>query len=51
MTSLSNNNKDKIKLVWVNNKSMIDILNNKLKNNKKELQKKKKIFKAYSFDH
>ena len=51
VTSLSNNNKNKIQLVWVNNENMLELLNKKLKDTKKKFIKKKKLFKAYTFDN
>ena len=51
VTSLSNNNKNKIELVWVNNKTMIELLNEKLEDKKKKFIRKKKLFKAYTFDN
>jgi hypothetical protein len=49
VTSLSNNNKNKIQLVWVNNKNMMELLNERLEDKKKNFIKKKKLFKAYTF--
>mgnify|MGYP003327891828 FL=1 len=51
VTSLSNNNKNKIQLVWVNNKNMMEVLNERLEDKKKNFIKKKKLFKAYTFDN
>ena len=51
VTSLSNNNRNKIQLVWVNNKSMMELLNERLEDKKKNFIKKKKLFKAYTFDN
>jgi hypothetical protein len=51
VSSLSNNNKNKIQLVWVNNKNMMEVLNERLEDKKKKFIKKKKLFKAYTFDN
>ena len=51
ITSLSDNNKNRIQLVWVNNKNMMVALNEKLEDKKKKFIKKKKLFKAYTFDN
>ena len=48
---LLDNNKNKIQLVWVNNKNMMVALNEKLEDKKKKFIKKKKLFKAYTFDN
>ena len=51
VTILSNNNKKKLQLVWVNNENMVELLNEKLEDKKKKFIKKKKLFKAYTFDN
>ena len=43
VSSLSNNNKNKIQLVWVNNKNMMEVLNERLED-KKKVYKEEKTF-------
>ncbi len=49
VTKLSNNNREKIKLVWVNNNKMIQSIDKKINSDRKNYLKKKKTLKAYSF--
>ena len=51
VSELSNNNKDKIKLVWVNNSNMVELFNKELEKKQKKFIKKKRLFRAYSFDN
>ena len=51
VSEVSNNNKDKIKLVWVNNSNMVELFNKELEKKQKKFIKKKRLFRAYSFDN
>ena len=46
--NLNDTNRNRLKLVWVNNKEMINQLESINKNNKKKYIKLKKTFKAYT---
>jgi hypothetical protein len=45
---LSNSNKKKLELVWINNKDLITNLEKEMEKNKKAITDKKKLFIAYS---
>ena len=48
INTLSNSNKKKLKLIWVNNNKLIKNFEKKMQLNKKEMIRKKKLFVAYS---
>ena len=48
INTLSNSNKKKLKLIWVNNNKLIKKFEKKMQLNKKEVVSKKKLFVAYS---
>ena len=48
INTLSNSNKKKLKLIWVNNNKLIKKFEKKMQLNKKEVVSKKKLFLAYS---
>ena len=48
INTLSNSNKKKLKLIWVNNNKLIKKFEKKMQLNKKEMVSKKKLFVAYS---
>ena len=48
INTLSNSNKKKLKLIWVNNNKLIKKFENKMQLTKKEMVSKKKLFVAYS---
>ena len=48
INTLSNSNKKKLKLIWVNNNKLIKKFEKKIQLNKKEMVNKKKLFVAYS---
>ena len=48
INTLSNSNKKKLKLIWVNNNKLIKKFEKKIQLNKKEVVSKKKLFLAYS---
>ena len=48
INTLSNSNKKKLKLIWVNNNKLIKKFEKKMQSNKKEVISKKKLFVAYS---
>ena len=48
INTLSNSNKKKLKLIWVNNNNLIKKFEKKMQLNKKEVVSKKKLFLAYS---
>ena len=48
INTLSNSNKKKLKLIWVNNNKLIKNFEKKMNLNKKEMIRKKKLFVAYS---
>ena len=48
INTLSNSNKKKLKLIWVNNNKLIKNFEKKMQLNKKEVVSKKKLFLAYS---
>ena len=48
INTLSNSNKKKLKLIWVNNNKLIKKFEKKMQLNKKEMIRKKKLFVAYS---
>ena len=48
INTLSNSNKKKLKLIWVNNNKLIKKFEKKMQLNKKEVLSKKKLFVAYS---
>ena len=48
INTLSNSNKKKLKLIWVNNNKLIKKFEKKMQLNKKEMISKKKLFVAYS---
>ena len=48
INTLSNSNKKKLKLIWVNNNKLIKKFEKKMQLNKKEMVSKKKLFVSYS---
>ena len=48
INTLSNSNKKKLKLIWVNNNKLIKNFEKKMQLNRKEMIRKKKLFVAYS---
>ena len=48
INTLSNSNKKKLKLIWVNNNKLIKKFEKKMQFSKKEVVSKKKLFIAYS---
>ena len=48
INTLSNSNKKKLKLIWVNNNKLIKKFEKKMQLTKKEVVSKKKLFIAYS---
>ena len=48
LDSLSNSNKKKLELVWVNNKKIIKQFDEKMQEDRKSIINKKKLFTAYT---